>query len=243
MEGKTPWGSYQQWHDLLDAVCVAEGHHDNMALANELGAVSGNRSGEAFEAALKNLRNWRSGTHLPQRRNFVILTKALRVDSRDGLKEHWAHLYAEARREAGREAVRSSAAPSRRTSAIVTMLATLAALMVGAGFLLKTGFESFAKDGQSADVEYRKAVSLNVGQSIVVHGARGACDEAPPAWKRVLADLPELEIGHWSDGDVGKRYSRKCGGPTPARGIVFNATKSGLAEITLFGDPVKIEVK
>jgi hypothetical protein len=59
----------------------------------------------------------------------------------------------------------------------------------------------------------------------------------------VAAELPELEIGTWADGRVGTRYSRKCGGPTPARGIVFKATKAGAAKIDLYGDPVRIEVR
>lgn len=243
MEGNVPWGSYRQWHELLDAVCIEEGHRDNMTLASEISAASGNRSGEAFEAALKNLRNWRSGTHLPQRRNFILLTKVLRVGSHDGLKEHWTRLYAEARRDSGREPAHPNEVPSEKRAPTALMLTMFAVLIVGAGYLFKTGFDVAAQDGQSADVEYRKAVSLNVGDSIVVHGARGTCGEEAPAWEKVLAKLPELEIGRWSDGDVGTRYSRKCGGPTPARGIVLNATKAGQTEVMLFGDPVKIEVK
>ncbi|APH73937.1 hypothetical protein [Aquibium oceanicum] len=244
MGERTPWGHHQRWHELLDAVCIEEGHDDNMALANDLSAVSGNRSGEAFEAALKNLRNWRNGTHLPQRRNFILLTKALHVDSHEGLKKHWTHLYAEARRDAKREPAHSRAVPSMRALPAATMLATIAVpmMIVGAGLVFIMGFEVSAQDGASADVEYRKAVSLKVGESIVVHGARGKCGEEPPVWEKVLPMLPELEIGHWSEGNIGTRYSRKCGGPTPARGIVLNATRSGQAEVTLFGDPVKIEV-
>lgn len=243
MEGKTAWHSYQLWHDLLDAVCVEQGHLDNMALASELSAASGHRSGEAFEAALKNLRNWRSGAHLPQRRNFILLAKVLRVDSYDGLKEHWAHLYSQARREAGRETVPSATTPPRWAWSPVTILATLAVLMVGTGYLLKSSLTVLAQDREAADVEYRQAVSVNVGEAVVVHGARGSCHEDPPTWEKVRAKLPALELGFWSDGAVGTRYSRKCGGPTPARGIVFNATRSGQAEVTVFGDPVKIEVK
>ena len=244
MGARKAWAGHHQWHHLLDAICVEEGHDDNMALANELSAASGNRSGEAFEAALKNLRNWRNGTHLPQRRNFILLTKVLRIDSDEGLKKHWTHLYGEAQRDASRGPMRAKTDPSASRLPAAPMLATIAVplLIVGAGLVFIMGFDVSTQDRPPADVEYRKAVSLKAGESIVVHGARGKCGEDPPDWEKVLSKLPELEIGHWSEGDVGTRYSRKCGGPTPARGIVLNATKSGQAEVTLFGDPVKIEV-
>lgn len=237
------WKTYRRFHELLDELCIEEGHHDNMALASELSAVSGKRSGEAFESAMKNLRNWRSGTHLPQRRNFIFLSKALHVNSDEGLKECWENLYAKARSQAGQGAARDDLEPSRRTSPAVTIFITFIVLTVGAGSLFKTSFEVAAQRGRSADVEYRKSVTLNVGDFVVVHGARGNCDEDPPNWENVVANLPELETGYWSDGDIGTRYSRNCGGPTLARGIVFNATKSGRSEISLFGDPVRIEVK
>lgn len=248
MDREQPWGSYQEWHKLLDAVCIQQGHLDNMALASAMSAVSGNRSGEAFEAALKNLRNWRSGSNLPQKRNFVLLTKVLRIDAHEELQRLWTTLYEAARKSApGATGMRPAHGDTVSKFGMKTPLAmTFAALTVvaiGTIYLLQSGFEVSAEGVQAADVEYRKSVSLKVGESIVVHGARGACGGSPPAWEIVAAELPELEIGTWADGRVGTRYSRKCGGPTPARGIVFKATNAGAAKIDLYGDPVRIEVK
>jgi hypothetical protein len=242
MQEKSRWSNFRQWHELLDAVCIEDGHNDNMALANDLSAALGNRSGEAFEAVQKNLRNWRAGIHLPQRRNFIVLTKVLRINSREGLKEHWRKLYAEARQQTVTETLHSGDPPTKKSVLTAAVVVIVAVLMIGAGYLFKADSEVVAQEGQMADVEYRKAVKLNVGEFAVVHGARGKCNEDPPAWEKVLSMLPELDIGYWSDGNVGTRYSRKCGGPTSARGVVFNATGSGQADVTVFGDPVKIEV-
>lgn len=94
----------------------------------------------------------------------------------------------------------------------------------------------------TVDVEYRRSVSLGVGESIVVHGARGACGQPPPSWQKVSRKLPDTKLGSWSDGGVGMRYSRKCGTMTPARGLVFNARRIGSTEFYIYGDPVSISV-
>lgn len=82
------WTEFQHWHQLLDALCTEQGYLDNLSLADKLCAISGNRSQAAFDTALKNLRNWRQGVHVPQRRNFLALTRLLKVDRQERLREH-----------------------------------------------------------------------------------------------------------------------------------------------------------
>lgn len=95
--------------------------------------------------------------------------------------------------------------------------------------------------GQS--IPYLEHAAVRVGQSVVVHGARGACGEPPPSWDITARELPPLAIGRWSDGGVGYCRSRSCGGRTPARAVVFTAAKPGEERLLLFGDPVSIRVE
>ncbi|SDE94579.1 hypothetical protein [Rhodospira trueperi] len=92
------------------------------------------------------------------------------------------------------------------------------------------------------NIPYRETVTLSVGQSAIIHGARGQCGEAPPDWSAVAARLPMVSVGTFSDGGVGERRSRRCNGPTPARAVRFTATTPGQEQIELFGDTVDITV-
>ena len=99
---------------------------------------------------------------------------------------------------------------------------------------------STVASGQAID--YVQNVTIRVGESMVIHGARGECGQAAPSWDRVAARLPAVALGTFSDGGIGTRSSRSCGGPTPARAVRFTATQTGGTQIELFGDPVTITV-
>jgi hypothetical protein len=92
------------------------------------------------------------------------------------------------------------------------------------------------------NIPYRESVTLSVGQSTIVHGARGQCGEAPPDWSAVAGRLPMVGLGTFSDGGVGERYSRRCNGTTPARAVRFTATTPGQEQIEMFGDTIDITV-
>ncbi len=96
---------------------------------------------------------------------------------------------------------------------------------------------------QGIKIPYKKNVSLEVGGSEVIHGYRGKCGQSPPAWEVISPKLPVVSLGTFSDGGIGFRGSRSCGGHTPARAIRFTATQPGAENIKLFGDPVSFEVK
>jgi hypothetical protein len=87
-------------------------------------------------------------------------------------------------------------------------------------------------------------VSLKVGQSTIIHGMRGqACGAAAPSWAQVASSLPSTEIGSFSDGGIGTRSSRVCGGNVPARAIRFKATRRGSEAVNVQGDLVSITVR
>ncbi|HRP79280.1 MAG TPA: hypothetical protein PL183_09300 [Aquamicrobium sp.] len=64
----------------------------------------------------------------------------------------------------------------------------------------------------------------------------------PGAWESAKLLLPELETGTLTDGGVGTRVSRQCGGRVPARAILFTATAPGTEQVSLYGDDIVIRV-
>jgi hypothetical protein len=89
-------------------------------------------------------------------------------------------------------------------------------------------------------IKYRKSVSVQVGQSIVVHGIRGECGAEP---NLSSVTLPKLETGELSLGKMGERTSNRCGGMTPAVEVIFTATKAGREKFEIEGDPISVRVK
>lgn len=94
------------WHELFDALAIAKGHNDNFELARAYCSANRAESQSAFEAAVKNLRNWRSGLHVPQRRNFLVISKLLEIDAQPlEFQEQWHNAYVAARMAAKRNAL------------------------------------------------------------------------------------------------------------------------------------------
>ncbi|MBU1314752.1 MAG: hypothetical protein KJ947_17265 [Alphaproteobacteria bacterium] len=250
------WEKFERWHELFDGLCAEQGHFDNARLASIFCTVTRNNGQANYDAALKNLANWRRGVHIPSRKNFLALSKVIDLEGDDGLMDRWNRLYGEARKPAGEDSAEPTTPPvanndDRKIRSVIystrwvsgaTMVMVLA--VVGAGaYLLHSGYYISAEGIRAIDVEYRRSVSLRVGESSVIHGARSDCGERAPNWEITQSRLPALPIGTWSDGGEGKRYSRACGGPTPARGVVFTATQPGLEQFLLYGDSVTIHVE
>lgn len=98
----------------------------------------------------------------------------------------------------------------------------------------------------AGQIGYQSSVTLDVGQSAVVHGLRGDCGSLPT--DEVVASSTEAlnartSLGTFSFGAPGVRNSGACGGDTPARQTVFTATASGQETINVHGDPVTITVR
>lgn len=248
------WTIYQHWHELLDALCAEQGHLDNMALADALCAAGGNRTQAAFDTAVKNLRNWRLGVHIPQRRNFHLLGKILKVDEHGGLREHWNRLYSQAKVKPADDDVPDSIEPVK---AATTTRKSRRPLLVGlgagvfAGTVAAAAFMLFYDQSEPADpvasyegivAHYVRNVSVKVGESAIIHGARGNECGPAPSWESAKLLLPELVTGTLTDGGVGTRVSRQCGGRVPARAILFTATSPGTEQISLYGDDIVIRV-
>jgi hypothetical protein len=111
--------------------------------------------------------------------------------------------------------------------------------MTGATFAVAFCALPFAAAAESL-IKYRKSVSVQVGQSVVVHGYRGECGQEPNLSE---VQLPQLETGELSLGKMGVRESGRCDGKTPAVEIIFTATKAGREKFEVQGDTVSVRVK
>jgi len=145
--------------------------------------------------------------------------------------------------------------PSRRWR--IAVVAALALLVAGVGMIGLSGWpepqtEAVARkkpepgppviDMTGERVYWRELSELKIGESVVIHAKRGRCGEQPPSWEETFEYLPELATGIWSDGGVGYRVSRSCGGATPARAVVFTATRPGEERFMLYEDTITIRV-
>lgn len=243
------WGAYETWHELLDALCIERGHFDNLSLAEQLCAANGNPTRGAFETAIKNLRNWRQGVHIPQRRNFALLGKLLDVHGDAQLRTAWNRLYSQKilQPEDGVQiSATSGAGKGRRLWPWLTGGGVLAgAIAIGIVFSGWNGTDANADPVGSYEgivAEYVRNVSARVGDSVIIHGARGDECGPAPSWEEARELLPQLQTGTLSDGGVGTRQSRQCGGRVQARAILFTATAPGTEQISLYGDDIVIRV-
>jgi len=261
--------SDKTWHMLFDEICLERGHVDNVKLASALCDLGKNTAPGAFDSALKSLSHWRQGKHTPSRRNFRLLTLILEIDDKSGRAEEWQSLYEQAlRRKPNGEGGNSQTIIAENvTSDIQTpkppfmrrsmryVAAAAGVVIIAFSALILTdlsavsgggtvGVTTLPIDMKNKQISYRQIADLNVGDSIVLHGARSmVCSQQPPEWPEVLKFLPVLSTGVWSDGGVGFRVSRSCGGATPARAVVFTATRSGMDKFMLYEDPITVTVK
>jgi hypothetical protein len=90
------------------------------------------------------------------------------------------------------------------------------------------------------EIDYRERVTLNVGESVVVHSIRGECGQLPT---RDDLGLPALTTGTLSIGNEGFRNSRRCNGNTPAVEVIFTATAPGRERFEIDGDTVSVRVR
>lgn len=248
--GASQWQGFTHWNELFDALCIQQGHLDNMHLAEQICTASGNQSRGAFETAVKNLHNWRAGIHVPQRKNFIVLGKILEVDEHEGLRAHWNHLYQRTKTERSAPPEDADANPVLAAGkkrawwpfAAAGGIVAAGVVLVGMGWTAGPLNSDPVASYEGITAEYVRNVSIRVGESTIIHGARGNDCGPAPTWEEATPLLPTLVTGRLSDGGVGTRYSRQCGGRTPARAVLFTATSEGAEQINLYGDDIVIRV-
>src|SRR5690606_39039400 len=143
----------------------------------------------------KNLRNWREGVHIPQRKNFSLLGQILEIDRQEGLRAQWNALY-----RASRVKPVAGVAPGggRRVPRRWAMAgAGLCVVALGAAYMLRPQAEAVDPVGSYEGIvaEYVRNVSARIGDSMIIHGARGNDCGSAPSWNEAMALLPELVTG------------------------------------------------
>lgn len=244
----TEWNRYDRWHLLFDALCRAQGHQQNAVLASELCARFSRNSRADFDAAKKQLRNWRSGQRLPLKRNVAVLGQLLAIDTDPDLERHWQALYRQAqqRRGAGSSSdAREAAAAPRRAESTLSRRVMLAGAMLlgGVGLALSpVSSELRAVPSELPIVNFEGSVRVPLGATVLIHGHPGKCDGQPPEWDEFAGEIPTTQLGAFSDGGLARKVVRRCTSERVVRGIRFTGTNVGTDGIRLFGDYIRINV-
>lgn len=251
------WGRFSDWNTLFDRLCRLRGYPENAELASELCRQTG-RSGERdFQAAEKNLRNWRLGRRIPLRRNAVVLARLLDVDSDPLLRRKWDETYRALHggEERGRivdlrgEAVAGGGTRPSGRGALAPRLALFLSAAFPAGLLAATGLNGLAVSGNAPTdktelptVAYNARAFLSVGTEKLIHGAVEGCSGAPSEWADMLPGLPESRIGIFVDGGLATKMMNGCGKEMVVRAVKFIALRPGVEELKVLDDYFKIEV-
>lgn len=263
------WSKFDKWHVLFDELCNRSGDYDNARLGGDYCNRLGKRGEAHFETAVRNLRNWRSGRHIPRQRNFMILSQLLEVGRQPELLARWNFLYARAREMEEGISAENGGEPEDEPDGLKAgpepaapgtpkirggTAGRFSGRSIAAGFALFCCGIAAAEIYRAAPwlwlhavqkpplIVWRPHVSLMVGESLIIHGDRGDCGKPPPDWEYVLTRLPISRIGDFSDGGVVRRNSNFCKGETPARAVTFTARKSGVEELLVLGDVMRVSV-
>ncbi|MET3791043.1 hypothetical protein [Aquamicrobium terrae] len=233
--------SIEDWHLLFDRLCNERGYRNNGTLASELGKLSERGGAHDYEASLKSVHNWREGKHLPQKRNFALLTRMLAVDKDRDLLRHWNELYAAARGTGttGVSATENGSAATdvgdRFRQGLLWLTATGAAFF--AGFVFAAWLQGIYLPSSG-----RTELTIKQGETALIHAGYGDCGGAPD-WNTSALRLPNTQTGVFLDGGTRTRFSIACGGFVKTRAIQFMARTQGEDKFALFGVSVRVEVE
>lgn len=248
----------EDWCGLFDRLC-SQSACDSGDLAAEFCRLSGKTGERDFTAAMRNLQNWRAGRNLPQRRNFRLLTEMLDLRRDPVLLERWQKLYAEAHAASAADRLISGSSSEGSSSEVLwqtepgllgvvkRLQVRNLAFLLGGALILSTMVWWEVDGGTSGTpdlpvIHYRQNVGLQVGETVTIHGKRGECGEAPPPEDVVRRDLPVVKFGRLEIGGLGRRFSHRCDGETPARAILYTGEQPGIDRFQLYGDPLVVTV-
>lgn len=251
------WGRFDNWHELFNRLCQLRGYSANADLANDVCRQMG-RSGERdFQAIEKNLRDWRLGRRVPLRRNALVLSRLLDVDSDPALKRRWDATYHAlgGRNERDSDPALNAGRPSGnddkpywngaggRTLSIVLAAALPTGLLVAVGMNSREALGPGSVDETKLPtIAYNARAFLSPGAEKLIHGVVEGCDGAPPEWIDVERSLPLSRTGRFVDGGLATQMMNGCGKEMLVRAVKFIAARPGIEELNVFGAYFKIEV-
>lgn len=256
------------WYALFDELCNETGYFDDAALASAYCSLTRSKGQKQFEAAMRNLNNWRSGRHVPRPANLKVLARLLNVEHDPVLEARWNDLYRQSKAgETARPGLPAVYAPLPAIEAKVVdvpsvslihlgrhspprwtsrqaLAGALSMLLLGAvagSMITASGWRPWGgpADGKPI-IPFNPVVNMKLGDSRAIYAVRGDCGKLPPEWNAI--NLPMPRTGALSDGGLARRYSKFCEGVTPARAIVFSAKVAGVEEFEIQGDFFKMTV-
>jgi len=241
------WDRFRDWNALFDALCRLRGYGENAALASAFCRQRGRAGARDFQAAEKNLRDWRLGRRIPLRRNAAILALLLDVQADPALKQRWDETY---RALHGGRAVPEEDDPVAKSAPADHVLpsprtAFLLLLALPAGLLAAGGMKGSAPpEGAAAlpTVAYNARAFLSVGAEKLIHGVIEGCDGAPAQWASIAPRLPESRTGVLVDGGLATQMMNGCGREMVVRAVKFIALRPGVEELMVLDTYFKIEV-
>ncbi|WP_374788879.1 hypothetical protein [Brucella oryzae] len=251
------WPSFGKWHELFDRLCQLRGYSVNADLANDFCHRVG-RSGESdFRAIEKNLRDWRLGRRVPLRRNALVLSRLLEVDSDPILRTQWdatyralveRHDYVPGHGPGGIRPV-ANRDQSYRIHACRRVLPIAVVITLPVGLLAAVGMNGREATGPASvdktelpTIAYNARAFLSPGAEKLIHGVVEGCDGAPSEWSDLEAGLPASKTGSFVDGGLATQMMNGCGKEMAVRAIKFVAARPGVEELKVFDAYFKIEV-
>ncbi len=247
------WSDFEHWNALFGALCANQGLGSVNDLAHVYCDNTGRRSQRDLDAAVRNINNWRKGSHTPSAKNLAILADILNVASDPALNEAWRTLYVKAKCQPEFDSNETVTVRSRNSRMTTLFRGEHRRIAFVIGTLIVTaasvsGFTAWHASSQASvtserPIAFRSKVTLKVGQSVVIHGYRAGCGKPAPDRESTTSKFPpKIGVGTLTAGDTGVRYSRHCKGDTPAREVIFHAERVGSEMIELFGDAITLTV-
>ncbi|MGL4497036.1 MAG: hypothetical protein ACRCXM_01280 [Beijerinckiaceae bacterium] len=97
---------------------------------------------------------------------------------------------------------------------------------------------------QAQTLQFSPQVTLKIGQSAILNGARAnQCGAPAPDWATVRTWLPPTDLGTFADAGLQKKFSDSCRGEVAVRAVRFTARKTGSERMRLFGDQLTVSVQ
>lgn len=251
------WTRVERWHELFDRLCQLRGYSANADLANDLCRKMGRSRERDFHSIEKNLRDWRLGRRVPLRRNALILSQFLDVDSDPVLRARWDVTYrvlgTRNEFEIGLDPIAEGASVYEdRVSCSGKIRQRLwiglaAALPVGLLAAMGTDERESSRlasvyKTELPTIAYNARTFLSPGAEKLIHGVIDGCDGNPPEWGDLEPGLPVSRTGSFVDGGLATQMMNGCGKETVVRAIKFVATRPGVEELKVFDAYFKIEV-
>lgn len=109
-------------------------------------------------------------------------------------------------------------------------------------FLITACMDGAQTAGPSSERSSRNITALSVGETVHLTVYLGETCGVVPSFADVEAQLPASRIVSFSDGGVGQRNSRRCGGATDGRVVLATGVATGAETQALQAGSISVVV-